>query len=253
MFEQQLEQSGLTKNQALVYEALLKAGKVPARSLLSATPLKRGLLYKTLDELALLGIIAKKDDPGKVAVFEPAHPSKLKEIAEAKEKQAQNAQIALDGILGQLSSDYNLAAGKPSIKFYEGIDGFRQITEDSLRAKTEIYSFVDNEAVNKYIGKENQEYIKRRKRLGIKKKMIGIDTPFIREHAKVFDPEISEIRLVDIPPFPFETVMQIYDDKISYLTLKPSLMVGIIIQDEYITRMHRHFFEYIWRNAKTIS
>ena len=127
MFEQQLEQSGLTKNQAIVYEALLKTGAVPARAVLAAIPLKRGLAYKVLDELGKQGIVVKKEEPGKVAIFEPAHPSKLKEIAEQKEKQAKNAQIALDGILGQLVSDYSLAAGKPGVGFYEGKEGLEKV------------------------------------------------------------------------------------------------------------------------------
>src|SRR3989344_3806878 len=127
MFEQQLEQSGLTKNQAVVYEALLKTGATPARTLLAAIPLKRGLAYKVLDELAGLDLVSKKDEPGKVAIFEPAHPSKLKEIAETKEKQAQNTQVALDGILGQLSSDFNLSAGKPGVRFYEGVEGVKKV------------------------------------------------------------------------------------------------------------------------------
>lgn len=249
MYEQYLTQAGLSPSQAALYEAMLKTGPAAAGKIAKITPLKRGLVYKLLDELVSLGLAIKKDAPGKVAVFEPAHPGKLKELAEQKEAQAKTAQTALSAALGALVSDYNLAFGKPGVKFYEGVEGFRQITADSLTAKDKIRSYIDNEAVNKYVPKENQEYVRKRLRLKLKKRMLALDTPYVRERAKSFDTEVTDIRVLDIRPFPFETVMQIYDDKISYLTLKPEAMFGVIIEDERIARMHKYFFDYAWERA----
>lgn len=43
--------------------------------------------------------------------------------------------------------------------------------------------------------------------------------------------------------------MQIYDNKISYITLEPKRMMGVIVEDRHLYEMHLYFFEYIWRHA----
>ena len=45
--------------------------------------------------------------------------------------------------------------------------------------------------------------------------------------------------------------MQIYDNKISYLTLSDKEMIGVIIEDKYIYKMHKDLFEYMWKNIST--
>src|SRR3989344_5551683 len=215
MYEQPLIQAGLSKEQASVYEALLKLGPSPARKIAQNSPYKRSLVYKILDELIAAGLATKKDEVGKVSVFDPAHPLKLKEFAEKKTEAARQAQTALDGILGQMASDFNLFSGKPGVQFYEGIEGVNKITADSLLARGIIYSYVDNEAVSKYVPKINDEYVKKRERLGIMKKMITVDGEYIRRKIKSYNPAVSEVRVIP-NTFPFVSVMQIYGNKVSY-------------------------------------
>ena len=61
---------------------------------------------------------------------------------------------------------------------------------------------------------------------------------------------VTEVRYIDYKLPPFSAVMQIYDNKISYLTLKPKSMVGIIIEDEMIASMQKGLFEYNWFVSK---
>src|SRR3989344_39724 len=250
-YSQPLTQAGLNPEQAAVYEVLLKNGPSPARRVAQNSPDKRSLVYKILDELIAQGLATKKDEIGRVSVFEPAHPVKLKEFAEKKAEEARQAQTALDGILGQMASDFNLFSGKPGVQFYEGIEGVNKITADSLTAKDVIYSYVDNEAVNKYVPKINEEYVKKRERLGIMKKMITVDGEYIRRKVKTYNPAVSEVRVIP-NTFPFVSVMQIYGNKVSYLTLDEKKMIGIIIDDPAIARMHKTLFEFTWSVAKPL-
>src|SRR3989344_695186 len=123
MYEQTLIQAGLTKNQSLIYEILVKTGPVSAGKLAKIAPLKRGLVYKVLEELEEVNLVEQKKPAGTVAVFIPAHPLKLKDLAEQRERQAKDAQRILESVLGGLVSDYNLAVGKPGVQFYEGKEG----------------------------------------------------------------------------------------------------------------------------------
>src|SRR3989338_135756 len=175
MYELPLVAAGLEPDQAQIYEILLKNGPLKAGKVALKSTLKRGLVYKILDELVELGLVIKNEPAGKVAIFEPAHPLKIKEFAEAKEAKLKTAQLALDGILGNLTSDYNLALNKPGVQFFEGMDGIKKILDDSLASKTEIYSYADIESINKYIPDLNREYVAKRERLKIKKRGIVLD------------------------------------------------------------------------------
>ncbi|MBI2356061.1 MAG: hypothetical protein HYV13_02560 [Candidatus Doudnabacteria bacterium] len=249
---QTLVATGLEPDQAQIYEILLKNGPLKAGKVAQKSTLKRGLVYKILDELVNLGLVIKNEPTGKVAMFEPAHPLKIKAFAESKEQKIKTAQLALDGILGNLTSDYNLALNKPGMQFYEGIDGALKILNDSLNAKTEIYSYMDNETVNKYQPKINDEYVKKRNRLKVKKKIITMDSEYIRNRAKNYNKSTTDIRVIQAP-VPFSTVMQIYDDKVSYIVIDKEKLISVLIQNLFISKMHKQLFEVMWLSAKPLA
>jgi len=248
---QPLVAAGLEPDQAQVYELLLKNGPLKAGKVAQKSTLKRGLIYKILEELVEVGLVIKNEPLGKIAIFEPAHPLKVKEFAEAREAKLKTAQLSLDGILGNLTSDYNLALGKPGIQFYEGKEGVAKVANDSLTSKTEILSYLDNEAINKYIPDINKEYIQKRNRMKIVKKMISVDSQYVRDRAKQFNKSTTQIRVIE-KGYPFATVMQIYDGKVSYITLDEKKMIGVIIADPHIYQMHKILFDFTWEKSKPL-
>ncbi|MEK7493810.1 MAG: helix-turn-helix domain-containing protein [Patescibacteria group bacterium] len=250
MYDQFLVQAGITSDQAVIYEVLLKNGPLPAGEISKKTPLKRGLIYKVLDQLAEMGLVTKNDISGKATQFEPAHPIKLKELAEKREKEAKQAQSVLDGGLGQLISDFNLISGKPGVQFFEGLDGIKKTLEDSLTSKTEILSYADIEGIVKNIDAINSAYVRRREKLGLKKRGVILDTPFARKYLSDYHKEITQTRLIQCSDAkPFRSVMQIYDNKVSYITLVPGKMIGVIIEDQYLYEMHVYLFEHLWHST----
>jgi len=248
-----LSQAGLTYAQSEVYGILLKNGPLKAGKVHGKTDLKRGLVYKVLDELAAIGLVKKNESAGKVAIFEPEHPAKLKDLAEKQEEKAKTAQLVLDGVLGQMISDFNLISGKPAVSFYEGLDGIKKVLEDSLSSRTEIYSYTDIQAITTYINEINNNYVAKREKLNIKKKGLFLDSPKTRQLLSNYHTGVTESKIIPYPAIPLDTVMQIYDSKISYITLSPERMIGVIIQDKLIYNMHKYLFEYAWSAALPIN
>ncbi len=252
MYEQHLTTAGLTKNQALIYEALIKNGRLSGGDVAYKASVSRPLTYKVLDELIEIGLVEKDEKTAKTARFIPKHPSVLLEIAEKKKRQAETAEQTLGAILGQISSDFNLIAGRPNVRFFEGMEGMRKVLWDSLTAKTEIYTYADIESIQKYIPKINDEYVAEREKRGIKKRGILLDTPFARDFLKNYHVAITDTRLIAQDAPQFQTVMQIYNNKISYITLTPENIIGVIIEDRDIAEMHKYLFEYTWGKASSI-
>ena len=183
-YQETLKQAGLTEAQAEVYETLLKYGEQTAGSLTKKTSLKRGLVYKVLEDLVKFGLADKVEEAGKVARFIPKHPTHLRELVESRAKQLKDAELVLDGLLPSLVSEFNLISGHPGVLVYEGKEGVEKVINDSLSSKTEIYTYADIESVTKYIDSINKKYADKRDKLGIHKKALLLDTPFARKYMK---------------------------------------------------------------------
>lgn len=253
MYTELLTQSGLNKNEALIYELLLKSGELKAGQIAEKSPLKRGLVYKTLLSLEEIGLITKNEPKNQVAKFNAKHPSKLRDIVNNKEKEVNLAKNSIDQLLPQLSSEFSLSAGKPGVRFYEGLDGFKKALDDSLTATETIYTYVD---LNKIVGesaKINQEYVKKREKKGIKKRLLLKEKVGAKE-AIGQNTEFTSSVLLPESVKPFKTSLQIYDGKVAYYTLREKNMISVIIEDKDIYEMHKSMFEFIWEmleNKKT--
>ncbi len=252
-YQPSLTQSGLTAHQAALYETLIKFGALPASRIALEARLSRPLAYKVLDDLVEIGLVEKVEKPRSVAKFSAVHPLKLKEIADKRFETAQNAKLALEGTIGKLISDFNLKSGKPGVQFFEGLDGIKQVLDDSLTAKDEIYAYGDLESIEKYIGDINRAYVREREKNGIKKRGFVFDTPFARKFLKDYAPNVTDTKLLQYEAAPFQTVMQIYDGKTSYITLSDQNLIGVIISDKRIYEMHRYLFLHLWSITPVIN
>jgi len=256
MYKDIFIQLGLSSNEATVYECLLKNGQSTVGEIIKKTPLKRGVAYNILSDLIKKNLVSEKKikvgkGKEKVAHFIPNHPEKLREYLKNKKDQLDKIENTLNANLPTLVSDFNLISGKPGIRFFEGIEGVKKVLEDSLTAKELVYSYADLEAVVKHIDKINKEYVKKRDELGIKKRVVFIDSPFARSYLKDYHRKTTFMKFINYKLYPFNSVMQIYDGKISYITLSKKSKIGVIIEDKNIYQMHKSLFEYAWTKAQS--
>lgn len=249
MFNEFLTKSGLTKDQARIYETLLESGALPARRICLKTTLGRPLVYKVLDQLIELGLVQKNEELSKVTLFFPSHPQKVKEVFEKKMQEMKATASALGGVMGQMTSAFNLISGKPNVQFFEGLDGVKKVLEDSLETDGEILSYADIESIEKHISKLNEWYVGQREKRQIKKRGFVLDTEWNRKFLSDYYTNITDTKFIKADTAPFKTVMQIYENKISYITLDENTMIGVIIEDKNIAKMHKYLFESLWKET----
>jgi hypothetical protein len=249
----EISETGLTKEQAVVYETMLRSGNLTASKLTKAIPsaerLSRPLVYKILDDLVALGLVKKTDEPGKIADFTPLHPNTLTSLLEAKKVALEKTRSQFTPVFGALASIYNLNLGKPGVQLFEGKDGLWDVLLDSLTATETILTYADLEAINMYIPDLNAEYSTLREEKCVTKRGLVIDSTIARNFLTSYDGKVTNTKLIKANAdfVPFQTVMQIYDDKVSYMTLSEHHLIGVIITNEYIAKTHKYLFESHWK------
>lgn len=244
-----LKQAGLSEEQSITYEALLDKGPQKASSLANWTGIKRSLTYKVLEQLENIGLVEKKGGSGTVAVFYPTHPSVLLDKMDRDKKNLELAKEVVSLGIGNLSSKYNLITGKPNIRFFEGEDSILNITGDYPKTSKEIKQIIDISSALKEFKEETINYLNKRVKLGISKKMLLPDNTENREYAKKGS-ELTEFKFLP-KNFPIPTSFQIYENKVTILTLKENKKIGIIIEDGDIYEAMESLFDSLWLLANS--
>ncbi len=247
MYKDVFIELGLSDNQAIIYEYLLKNGAQTAGNIIKNTPLKRGLVYNILDELCENKLITKKiNKNNKVAVFSPEHPEKLREYLENKEKALGKAKNTLESNLSSIISDFNLVSNKPGVRFFEGDEGIKKIAEDMLKSKTPIYTYMDMNSVSKFIHDIDKYFEKEKIKKGLKQKILVIDSKIAHKETKSPNDKITEVKYIKMKPF--KSITEIYDNKIVFISLSEDQKskVSIIIEDKQIYEMQKSLFESYW-------
>jgi len=253
MYERQLQLVGLTDDQALLYETLLKGGTMRASVLARKTPLKRALTYKVLESLVELGLVEKRKKTGDVTEYSPHHPSHIEKMIEDRERTVHEARRSIDTVLPSLLSDYNLISGIPGVRFYEGLAGVERVLSESLEARGEILTYAEFDAIEQYAKEINNAYVAKRTARNIPKRLLMVDSPSAQEYLRATKDPLTDTRLLRATEYPLFGAMQIYNDSVSYVTFGKERMIGVIMENPAIHRLHAHVFNCLWEHSPSIS
>jgi sugar-specific transcriptional regulator TrmB len=267
MYEKLLIQAGLSETQAEIYEFLIGHKELKASEIALKTGRVRGVVYKIVEELFLLGLVEKIENKG-VIRFRAEHPQNLAKVLALKEQKVKteleekNLKITREKelvlrALPELTTQFNFTYSKPAVRYYDGragmVEAFDYLTSQ-LKEKTELISFV--KVLEEKKEKENRDVLEAvdrndRKRLDLDIKMRSIA---IRdaggEILKVGDyAGLRETRLVDagklILDFPGGEIY-IYEDEVLSFTVENERHFAFTIKSKAIAQLLRAFFETEW-------
>ena len=240
----------LSPAERTAYETLITHGAMAPPQLAKAAQLTRVNAYAALRGLAQKGL-AKEKDVNKKRVYSPEPPTKLQQLARQKAEQAKAGLDSIEAIIPSLMNQYALVSGQPGISHYEGLDGIKQIYEDSLRPphyeeSLVMRSIYDSNEIQPYILK----YIKRRAKLGIRNRTLS---PPVDYRTGVHDKELlRQSRFLTKDRFSIPTEISIYGDKVSLVSLRKDL-IGTVIQSKDVAQTFRILFELLWASASEKS
>ncbi len=238
---------GFNETEIKVYLTLLKLGKTSSSVLANRLKINRSTARYTLEQLHQKGLTLMMRE-NNTANFWVESPTKLFQLLEQENNILNNKKIQLEKIMPTLSEIVNPHKVFPRVSFFEGLEGVQRVLEDSLTSKTDILTYSDVEGYMKYLRKFNEEYYApKRKKLGIFEKIIIPDTKTAVEYLRDYNAlEVSNFIFVDHKLFPLYSEINIYDNKISFVTFSDVQHVGLLIENQEIYETQKSIFEMVW-------
>lgn len=242
----QLTQFGLEEKEAKVYLSALEMGQINIQGLVKKSGIKRSTVYemiKSLKEKGLISVTTK----GARKLYLATDPEKIKRMLSEKQR-------LFTDLLPELKAISNIGFDKPKIKFYEGVEGLREIYWDALNIKDKMAYWISPiQSVMDTVGKDFLEkYVEIKAKKGLWIKSIHVVSQSNPDY-KYASPETYEktLRIVRFTPpeINIENTIGIYDDKVAVISSRKEGFGFVVESKDYANSM-KIFYDLLWNICK---
>lgn len=244
--QKELQLIGMHKNEAKVYEALVKFGPCRAGVLINKLDIHRNLVYQSLEKLILGGYATKVIKKG-VWTFQITDPNSLLSSVKQREN-------IVEGIIKEIQTNQHKSFQQ--IVVYEGIESYRDYWLSSLErfpVGTIDYT-VGSSAISDWInimGPAYEKYNELRTKKKIKWKTILFEvTESERESLRKF-PDLIEYRLWPRDGELLGNFNVVYDTIILHVFASPVRIIEI--RDPALVLVFKNYFDMMWEKSEPVK
>lgn len=244
-----LVKSGLSENESKVFLVLLELGKGTVTQITRKAGLNRTTGYDILDSLVIKGLASISGKEPKQEYLAES-PDKITRLLE---NQIEDKKIQLEkikNILPEMKSLHNVV-GRPKVRFYEGMQGLKDVYEDTLTSHEEIRAYATVDDMHQAMPGYFSTYYKRRSKKNISIRAIIPATPVGKARTSKDIEEKRQTRLIPADKYYFSPEINIYDNKVMIASWREKL--GIIIESAEIADAMKKTYELAWIGAEEES
>lgn len=240
--DETLELLGIRSKDMGVYTALLTLGTAPLRRIAEESGTNRGTAYDALKRLIDIGLVSYMDAKSH-RYFTAEDPQKLSGLATRREVAIKDAQIKLKEVVPKFQEILGRSGHRPSVRYYEGDGGVREILEDVLkvceRSKEKVFRVYSSEGIRDLIASAWPGFKKTRVRKRVKVKAISIGKG---GHTYGLDERKWLTKDDKAPSYTF-----LYPGKSAFVSVDEGRQLfGVIIEDDAISATQEMIFEAMW-------
>src|SRR3989338_3456647 len=239
MSTEELEEIGLTRNEAKIYLALIELGSASSSQIIQKTGFHRAIVYDLLEKLSARGLVGYVIQ-GRKKSFEATNPQRLLDILREKEER-------INSILPRLL-ELSRFRSKLDVKIYKGREGIKTVYEDILRtAPKEWLSMGSGGETYQVLPFFLEQFHKKRIKAKINAKGLLLNTVKSKKRGL----QIEKLELTTIKYLPKDlktpTVINIYNDKVTlYSVTAEQIPFVILIENKELSKSFREYFEWLW-------
>ncbi len=242
-----LNKIGLTDKETTVYKTLLEYGISNAAKISMAVSIPRQTVYSLLDGLVEQGLVEQSDKAGVKQFF--ADPSHLLSFLEKKKKSFDSLSKDFEKELPNLLAKQQKYRSLPKVLYYEGSDGLKRLLENILdqykKGDEKIFRGYGINYFNRTTIKDFlQSFVKERSKFGVETRLLigkGDDDFGITNEKNKLGREVKHL---DIEPQ--QAGIYIAGNRAYLFSYEDN--VGVMIENEAITKMFKATFDAQWKN-----
>lgn len=255
MNEEILQEAGLTKPEAQIYAILVKNSPCPPPKLADLAGESRTNTYKLLDTLEEKGLVSRDESQKKLRYW-ANNPSNLLENLKRQRLEAETFEKRFQDNLPSMIDEYFRYSEQPSIRYFNGVNGVKQVYQDQLDDAKPII-FTMSFGIRDFFGEEGMHTIRNEyPRRGIERKVFYADVAHDLDPSWPTIPtgESDKLMLlervwVDDDDLKVPVEWSVYGNKVSIISLGTEI-VGMIIESPQIAASLREIFALLERKIK---
>lgn len=256
MNEDVLRQAGLTKAEATIYIILVKNSPASPPRLADLANESRTNTYKLLDSLETKGLVSR-DGTQKKLRYWANNPSNLLDLLKKQRTEVEAVEKRYQDSLPAMIDEYFTYSEQPSIRYFHGIDGIKQIYQDHL-ATGQPVTYIHSESLIRSFGVDNLHLIRNQyPKKGIHRHLFYPDiTPILDPHeSKTPVDESDRIMLatrtwLDENDLVEPVEWSVYGNKLSIISLGTE-SIGMIIESPQIAASFKEILDLLDRKIKS--
>lgn len=237
MYKDTLQNIGLPKNEAIIYEALVRGGELSISRIAEKTGIHRRNVYDSLSRLVERGLVFRVLDSHE-NIFQAVNPEKLREIIREKSDQ-------LEQVLPDLQKLYGSTSYENEIFIMKGVEGWRNYLSDVLKTKKELLIL---NAKAKWQNKEFEQLIESFK---LKAKREGIGVRALYESSGEQSALYENSRIIP-PKYTGSSAVSVYDNKVVIFSTVPNKTENsesetfTVVVNREVADSFRKWFQFMW-------
>ncbi|MBP9749793.1 MAG: hypothetical protein KBD21_03615 [Candidatus Pacebacteria bacterium] len=239
----QLQQLGFDDREAKTYLALLELGEGTMAELAKKSKIKRTTLYDIIRALQDRGLVSTAKR-GERTIYIAEDPRTLDE-------RLHEQSAVLKEALPELLSLANAIGKKPKIRYYEGVEGIKEVYRDTLEyPNQELLGWATVGAGTHFdIEYLNEVYLPKRVEKKIWVRAIIPDTADMRKYLGDDRTFLRSSRAMDPVRFPYDVEINLYGgSKVAFMSFREQ--TGLIIENKSIYTTLKSIFEHQWESLQ---
>lgn len=253
IFEAELKKLGLKDKEAAVYLTCLQLGPSPVQQIARKADVVRATTYVVLESLMSRGLVAKYKE-GKKTLFTAEPPQMLMRLLEKRRENINEQRHDLELLLPELQVMVKTAKGRPTVRYFDGLEGLRTIRREMLmysQPGDTWYNFSPYDHLYALLGVDEKSYAQQRIAKKIRSRTIfSTKSENLKQKLiTAFGEAFTERRFVSFDLFPSPSGMTIFRDRIAIGSFTGKIG-GVVIESAEMADMMRRLFELAWRGVE---
>jgi hypothetical protein len=248
-----LSQYGLTDEDIKVYLEIVTGRGDTALKIAKLTKLARTKVYRILDTLiAKKFIITRVGERG--MRFVPNPPDQLEFLVSDREYELNKLKKSLPLLQSQLTELSVEPSEASQVRYYHGIDGLKQVTYNSLKAKGELLTY-ELSTMNAFMDQHEAEKLRARfveNKIKIKT-LTNVTEMTAWTSVTEMVEKYWEIRHLDPKDKPFQFEILIYNDIYCMYKYTGNEIFCVEIKNAELAQMQRTLFYCLWDMSKPLK